>query len=72
MKSNIYVEFYGEQVSQAELVEEVKKIWKDEGKKLEDLTDIKLYLKPEEDRVYYVLNDTELGSFLIDNRQNDF
>ncbi len=72
MKSNIYVEFYGEQVSQAELVEEVKKIWKDEGKKIEDLTDIKLYLKPEEDRVYYVLNDTELGSFLIDNRQNDF
>lgn len=72
MKSNIYVEFYGEQVSQAELVEEVKKIWKDEEKKIEDLTDIKLYLKPEEDRVYYVLNDTELGSFLIDNRQNDF
>ena len=72
MKSNVYVEFYGEQVSQSEILEEAKKIWKDSGKKVADLKSIQLYIKPEDDRVYYVFNDDESGSFPIINTQNDF
>lgn len=72
MKSNVYVEFYGEQVSQSEILEEAKKIWKDSGKKAADLKSIQLYIKPEDDRVYYVFNDDESGSFPIINTQNDF
>ena len=72
MKNSVYVEFYGEQVSQDELVKTAKKIWTDSGKKEADLTSIALYLKPEEDKVYYVFNGDEAGSFHIINTQNDF
>lgn len=72
MKTSVYVEFYGEQVSQDELVKEVKKIWTDGGNKEADLKSINLYVKPEEDRCYYVINGDVNGSFHIINTQNDF
>lgn len=72
MKQNVYIEFYGEQIDQAEVVAEAKKIWTDSGKKLSDLTKLEIYIKPEDDRVYYVFNGTLTGSFPIINTQNDF
>ena len=71
MKTSVYVEFYGEQVSQDDLVATAKKIWADSGKKAADLKSIALYVKPEEDKAYYVFNGDETGSFHIINRQND-
>ena len=72
MKSNVYVEFYGEQVSKEELVKEAEKIWVEAGKKKADIKKIDLYLIPEEDKAYYVINDEFDGSFHIINTQNDF
>ena len=72
MKQNVYIEFYGEQIDQAEVVAEAKKIWTDSGNKLSDLTKLEIYIKPEDDRVYYVFNGTLTGSFPIINTQNDF
>ena len=72
MKQNIYVEFYGEQVNQAEIIAEAKKIWPDAGNKASDLKKLEVYIKPEDDRVYYVFNDDVKGSFPIINTQNDF
>ena len=43
MKENVYIEFYGEQVSQSELITEAKKIWKDLGKKASDLKKLELW-----------------------------
>ncbi len=72
MKTNIYVEFYGEQVSKAELVKEAEKMWVAAGKKASDIKKIDLYVIPEEDKAYYVINDELDGSFHIINTQNDF
>ncbi len=72
MKTSVYIEFYGEQISQDELENEVKKIWTESGKKASDIRSIALYVKPEEDRCYYVVNGDEMGSFHIINTQNDF
>ena len=72
MKENIYIEFYGEQILQSDVVAEAKKIWKGLGKKAADLKKIELYIKPEDDRVYYVFNGKTTGSFPIINTQNDF
>ena len=72
MKTSVYVEFYGEQVSQEELVAAAEKIWEESGKKASDLKSIDLYVKPEEDRAYYVFNGDETGSFHIINTHNDF
>ncbi|MCR5214514.1 MAG: DUF6465 family protein [Eubacterium sp.] len=72
MKANVYVEFFGEQVSQDEIIAEAKKIWADKGNKAADLKKLEVYIKPEDDRVYYVFNGDETGSFPIINTQNDF
>lgn len=72
MKTAFYIEYFGEQVSREGLVEEAKKIWADSGKKPEDLKSIKIYVKVEEDRAYYIFNGNEAGSFHIVDVQNDF
>ncbi len=66
MKSTFYLEFYGKQIDQAELVKAAKAIWTGAGKKATDLKSLNLYVKPEENMVYYVFNDDESGSFPID------
>ena len=72
MNTNVYVEFYGEQIKESALIDEAKKIWAESGKKAADLKKIELYIKPEDDRVYFVFNGDVTGSFAIINTQNDF
>lgn len=72
MKSTCYVEIYGMQIAEASLVKTAKEIWTKSGHKVSELKTLNLYLKPEENTVYYVFNDDETGSFPIVNNQNDF
>jgi len=65
MKSEVYIEFYGEQLKQADVIETAKKIWKDSGRKPADLKKLDIYVKPEDDCIYYVFNGEETGSFGI-------
>ncbi|MBR1815723.1 MAG: hypothetical protein IJ763_03390 [Lachnospiraceae bacterium] len=67
MKSTIYIEYYGKQVEQASLVKEAKSIWTKSGKKASDLKSLDLYIKPEENTAYYVFNEDESGSFVIED-----
>ncbi len=66
MKPTFYLEFYGKQLDQAELVKTAKAIWTKSGKKVSELASLNLYVKPEENMVYYVFNEDETGSFPID------
>ncbi|MCM1288139.1 MAG: DUF6465 family protein [Clostridium sp.] len=66
MKSAFFVEYYGKQVEEAALIKTAKEIWTKSGKKAADLKSLNLYVKPEENAVYYVFNDDESGSFTID------
>ena len=44
----------------------LRRIWTDElGKKEKDLKDIKIYIKPEENKAYYVINGDITGSVWI-------
>ena len=57
---------YGDRsVSYGDIVKRIKDIWKTELKrKPGDIKTMALYVKPEEERVYYVINDDEvIGSF---------
>ena len=72
MKKEVYIEYFGEQVSEAEIIENAKKIWAELGNKPADLKDIRLYLNVEEDAVYYVFNNNVSGSFHVVNTHNDF
>ena len=45
------------------ILNNIKKIWTDDmGKKEKDLKDIKIYIKPEESKAYYVINGDVSGS----------
>ncbi len=63
MKSNLYLEYQEKQINEADLIAQAKKLWKDAGHTAASLKSIKLYVKPEEDMVYYVMNDDTEGSF---------
>ncbi|MFV0519824.1 MAG: DUF6465 family protein [Lachnospirales bacterium] len=65
MKSNVYVEFCGEQYDTKDLVERAKNIWKDLGHKVKDIETVNVYVKPDEKLCYYVINDSLDGKFEI-------
>ena len=65
MKTDFYVEFFGKQINKDEVVKAVKKNWTDAGNKASDLKSLELYLKPEDNAVYYVINSTEEGSISL-------
>ncbi len=65
MKSNVFVEFYGNQYDTKTLTEKAKEIWKELGNKVKDIDTINIYIKPEEHLCYYVINETFDGKFEI-------
>ncbi len=62
MKVNAYVEYREKQVEDKTIIADVKKAWTKSGGKIGDIKTMDLYIKPEEDAVYYVINGTEKGS----------
>ena len=64
--AEVYVQFMGREVYTKNILSNIKRIWTDEmGKKEKDLKDIKIYIKPEENKAYYVINGDVTGSFFI-------
>jgi hypothetical protein len=60
----IYVQFWGKEVYTKEVVENIKKIWTEEmGKAESEITDLKIYVKPEDNGAHYVINN-EVRGFL--------
>ena len=62
IKVKAFVEYYGKQVEEKDIIARVKKAWTKSGKKVGDIKEMDLYIKPEEDAVYYVINGTETGA----------
>lgn len=62
MKVKAVVEYQGKQVEEKDIIASVKKAWTKSGKKVRDLKSVDLYIKPEEEKVYYVINGTDTGS----------
>ena len=62
LKVNTFIEYYGKQVEERAIVANVKKAWTKSGKKVRDIKQMNLYVKPEESKVYYVINGTTAGS----------
>lgn len=62
VNTEVYVQFWGKEVYAKDVVESIKKIWTEEmGKKGEDLTDLKVYIKPEDNGAHYVINNDITG-----------
>ena len=62
----VYLQYLGKEINQNDLMTRVKEIWtKDMKQKTGDLKSVTLYVKPEENMVYYVLNNDVTGSIGI-------
>ena len=66
VKCEMQVQFAGKSYTQDELLQMAKDVWKyDLNQKATDLKTVELYVKPEENAVYYVMNKDFAGSFVI-------
>lgn len=61
MKTSFYVEYAGKQVEEKAVIAKVKELWVADGNKIKDLKTLNLYVKPEENAAYYVINENVLG-----------
>ena len=66
VKSALHVQYGGKSLAEADLVKMAQDVWQyDMGMKAEDFKTVELYVKPEENVTYFVVNDEFTGSFLI-------
>lgn len=66
VKSALHIQFDGKSYAQEDLMKIAKDVWKyDLKQKVGDLSSVELYVKPEENAVYYVMNKEFTGSFFI-------
>lgn len=62
LNQEVYIQFWGKEVYAKDVVDRIKGIWADEmGKKPEELLDLKVYIKPEENGAHYVINGDITG-----------
>ena len=64
--AEVEIQFSGKEYTTEKLVAIAKDVWQyDLGGKPEEFKTVKLYVKPEENAVYYVINGETTGSFAI-------
>lgn len=61
-KQQLILQFDGQEVDLSAVEANVKQIWKDAGKKMTDLASLNIYVKPQEAKAYYVINDEVEGA----------
>ena len=66
VKEEVNFQFSGKSYTSEDLIRITKDVWKyDLNGKEEDVKSIELYVKPEENTAYYVINGNVTGSFFI-------
>ena len=62
VKETVYLQYLGKEINKDDLLKQVKTIWTKQYKnKVADLKSVTLYLKPEENAAYYVINEDVTG-----------
>lgn len=57
MLKNVYFECAGASYNADEVVKKVKADWVALGNKVKDMADAKIYVKPEDNKIYYVVKE---------------
>ena len=59
----VYLQWYGKEVTVSSITARIEDMWKKEmKKKVSELVDLKVYVKPEEGKAHYVINGEISGS----------
>lgn len=57
LKPEIYLEYHGHQIEGTSVVEKVKESFVSSGHRVSSIKSLQIYMKPEEFKAYYVIND---------------
>ena len=63
LKTRMEVQYNGQSTCNNCLTKKAKEIWQKNGKKVSDMESLEMYVKPEENAVYFVINGEELGCY---------
>lgn len=63
MKAKRIIQFSGKDVVIGELEQKVKEIWRKSGNLQKEIKSMEIYVKIEENKCYYVINETVSGKF---------
>ena len=66
IKTSVLVQFAGKEVTEKELIAAVKKAYTKKGNKVGDIKTIEIYVKPEENAAYYVVNGVGADDYKIE------
>lgn len=55
--TEVFVQYQGLEFSEKSIMEKVKEKWEAEGKKVSAIKRVKLYVKPEDGKAYFVINE---------------
>lgn len=63
VKETVYLQYMGKEIDKEDIMKKVKEVWTKELKnKVSDIKSVTLYLKPEENKAYFVINGDVTGS----------
>ncbi len=61
-KQTIYVQYMGNETTTDDIMKKIKEYWtKELKKKVSEMKSVTVYVKPEEGKAYYVINDEITG-----------
>jgi len=63
MKSKEIIQFFGKEVIVKDLEQRIKEIWREEGNLQKDIKSMDIYVKIEENKCYYIINESISGKF---------
>ena len=66
IKTAVVLQYAGKEVTEKELVAAVKKAYTKKGNKVSDIKTIEIYVKPEENAAYYVINGVGADDYKIE------
>ena len=64
-KTNVIIQACGIEVSESDIISQIKDKWVSDGNLLKDMKSVTIYVKPEEKKVYYVINEEINGDLDI-------
>ncbi|WP_353047657.1 DUF6465 family protein [Exiguobacterium sp. s163] len=66
MKHVCFIQHDGMNVNLKDIEGRVRSIWREKGNLMKDISRLELYVKPEEKRVYFVINEIFTGSVSLE------
>lgn len=62
VSQNVYIQFAGKEILEKDIVDQVKQAWVANGHRAASIKSLDVYVKPEENMAYYVVNGKDTGS----------